>query len=114
MKNKNYRDSKKKHETLEKLYNKRAKGVKFVVWTISDDKTLKEIRKKFKAEEYDIVIKTRRFYDNQSLNNGLLRRINYSAIKQIHSMTLPYKTKTINILQMNHVKFETRYKIFLV
>ena len=34
MKNKNYRDSRKKHETLEKLNRKKAEGVKFVVWTI--------------------------------------------------------------------------------
>lgn len=113
MKSKNYRDSKKKHETLEKLYKKQADGIKFVVWSISDEKTLKEIREKFKVEEYDIIIKTRRFYDNKSLNNRLIHEINRLSIRQIHSMTLSYKLKTINTLKMNHVEFKTRYKIFL-
>ena len=113
MKNKNYRDSRKKHETLEKLNRKKAEGVKFVVWTISDDKVLKKIQEEFKVNEYDIVIKTRRFYDNKSLNNSLLRGINYSAIRNIHSMLMPFKSKTINTLKMNHVDFKIRYKIFL-
>ena len=113
MKNKNYRDSRKKHETLEKLNRKKAEGVKFVVWTIPDDKVLKKIQENFEVTEHDIIIKTKRFYDNKSLNNSLLRGINYSAIRNIHSIVMPFKSKTINTLKMNHVDFKIRYKFFL-
>ena len=114
MKNKNYRDSRKKHETLEKLNRKKAEGVKFVVWTIPDDKVLKKIQENFEVTEHDIIIKTKRFYDRTLLNNSLLRRINHSAIKQIHTLTLPFKVKTIKLLQTHHIEFKIRYKIFLV
>ena len=79
----------------------------------SDDKVLKKIQENFEVTEHDIIIKTKRFYDNKSLNNSLLRGINYSAIRNIHSIVMPFKSKTINTLKMNHVEFKIRYKIFL-
>lgn len=113
MKNRDYRESKRKHELIDQLMKEKRAGKKKVYRKLKVDDITK-VEKIFIVKPSRIIIYTKRFQNPYYIKNNLLKSIHFNYVKGKKTLVKNYHNNICKLLDDFEISYDIEYEISLI
>lgn len=112
MKNRDYKQSKRKHTLIDELMSKKRAGIKEVQRTLTKEDLI-TVRKIFPVKPVKIIISTQKLGNPHYIRNNLLKTIHFSYIRGDKIVIKNYHENICRLLNEHGIRYKIKYIIML-